>query len=103
MKKLIIVLSLSLITNSLFAGPGGGGGGIGTLPPNEILMKLPVSKISEVRSKSGYYLRIDDILEGYDFVRGLEVAGDILIIKSQSDINIIVDNDGEEINLFPLH
>jgi hypothetical protein len=100
MKSIIVVISLIFSLTSALAGPGGGGGGIGTLPPNEVLKRFPLNTVSEIYTRSGY-IRIIDIVEGYESVKGIASDSNNLLISPISEIVHVYDIYGNTI--FSIH
>jgi hypothetical protein len=96
MKVIIVVISLIFSLTSALAGPGGGGGGIGTLPPNEVLKSFPLDAIFEIYTDSGY-VRVVDIEEGFETIKGVEVDTNIFLLSPSNDVIHIFDIYGNTI------
>jgi len=101
MKKLILLASIISLNVCAF-GPGSGGGGG---PVATSLDKLVVqnSKIEAILTKEGIYSRLEDIVEGFEPVKGIEINKDhsIFDIKKQGqlDVSKILLNNGSSIDL----
>ena len=101
MKKLILLASI-ISLNSYALGLGGDGSGGGF---TQDLSKLVVqnSKIDAILTKEGVYSRLEDIVEGFEPVKGIQIKKTHSIFditkKGHLDVSKILLNNGSSIDL----
>ncbi len=96
-KQIILLVALNIVCSfSVNAGPGGTGG-IGTVPTlrmnSEILLKR--DEISALITRNGDYARLEDLEEGFEYFKGIEISRDILKIDATNELHSIILSSGE--------
>jgi hypothetical protein len=111
MKNLIIAFLTFVVSQNLLAGPGGGGGGIGTVPTLRVNsdlrsmtheLRIHRDQIEALRTYNGDYARFEDLKDGLVRFRGVSVMGNQIKLELNNlefEVESVILTDGTQEDL----